>query len=78
MVLLDRGQGGPLQLSCDELEAGFYIQLLSGRIELSAAADRVLLDASTLRLMNGDYVVASYERSNVLYCSRAPDSLPMI
>jgi hypothetical protein len=54
----------------------FYVHLCSGGIDVIAPADGVTLDATTISLLNGDRVAASYARRDVLFCSRDVDALP--
>ena len=77
MALLDL-LAGSTDLQSSETRTNFYVQLRSGRVEVTEPADWVRLDVGTLSLLRGDTVVACYERSDVLYCSRELVSQPMV
>jgi hypothetical protein len=60
------------------LSPSFYVHLCSGAIDVVAPADSVSLDATTISLMNGDRVAASYARRDVFFCCREVDALPSV
>ncbi len=54
----------------------FYVHLCSGSVDVIAPADGLSLDATTISLLNGKCVAASYDRRDVLFCSQDIDALP--
>jgi hypothetical protein len=66
-----------LRLS-QEIPTHIYVELLSGVVEIVSPADHVLIDATSLRLMDGEELAATYSRADVLYCSREDIGIPYL